>query len=133
MITDHFAEGKHFFVAKILSKNVNWAAAATTSVTQGANSNAQIAPSFEHPPPSSTLDKDIAATSSTTAASSNNNSMNFSHFFNAYGILKLLFKKRGGEFIGRFHDRYPITVKNPKTNCVSSQTFRLSLLTSILT
>ena len=24
MITAHFAEGKHFFVAKILSKNVNW-------------------------------------------------------------------------------------------------------------
>lgn len=45
------------------------------------------------------------------------NNANFSHFFNAYGILKLLFKKRGEEFIGRFHDRYPITVKNPITNC----------------
>ena len=30
MITEHFAEGKHFFVAKILSKNVNWAAASST-------------------------------------------------------------------------------------------------------
>ena len=59
MITDHFAEGKHFFVAKILSKNINWAAAATTSITQGTNSNAQIAPSFEHAPPNqSEVDKD---------------------------------------------------------------------------
>jgi len=33
MITDHFAEGKHFFVAKILSKNVNWAAATSTLTT----------------------------------------------------------------------------------------------------
>ena len=49
------------------------------------------------------------------------NNANFSHFFNAYGILKLLFKKRGEEFIGRFHDRYPITVKNPITNCVSGK------------
>ena len=65
MITDHFAEGKHFFVAKILSKNVNWAAAATTSITQGANSNAQIAPSFEHAPPNqSEIDKDNPMTGS---------------------------------------------------------------------
>ena len=68
MVTDHFAEGKHFFVAKILSKNVNWAAAATTSVTQGANSNAQIAPSFEHTPASmqEAVEKDIAAASTST-------------------------------------------------------------------
>jgi hypothetical protein len=39
MISEHFAEGKHFFVAKILSKNVNWAAATTTAVAQGANSS----------------------------------------------------------------------------------------------
>lgn len=43
--------------------------------------------------------------------------VNFSHFFNAYGILKLLFKKRESEFVGRFHERYPITAKNPITNC----------------
>ena len=41
---------------------------------------------------------------------------NHSHFFNAYSILKLIFKKRGGDFVGRFHDTYPITVKNPITN-----------------
>jgi len=38
MITDHFAEGKHFFVAKILSKNVDWTAKANTKITQGVNS-----------------------------------------------------------------------------------------------
>ena len=43
MITDHFAEGKHFFVAKILSKNVNWAAA-TTSATASPAENV-LAPS----------------------------------------------------------------------------------------
>jgi len=59
MITDHFAEGKHFFVAKILSKNVNWAAATTTPVTSGVNSSAQIAPSYDHQPPSqSEIDKE---------------------------------------------------------------------------
>ena len=31
--------------------------------------------------------------------------------------MKLLFKKRGNEFIGRFHENFPITVKNPITNC----------------
>ena len=117
MITDHFAEGKHFFVAKILSQNVNWAAAATSAITQGANTSAQIAPSVEHQPSNqSYTDKENAAIALSQA---DRNQANFSHFFNAYGILKLIFKKRGADFIGRFHDRYPITVKNPITNCVS--------------
>ena len=33
MIKDHFAEGKHFFVAKIVATNVNWTAATVTSST----------------------------------------------------------------------------------------------------
>ena len=49
MITDHFAEGKHFFVAKILSKKVNWAVASSTVTSVGANSNSQVAPSVERP------------------------------------------------------------------------------------
>jgi len=27
-----------------------------------------------------------------------------------------LFKKKGEEFVGRFHERFPITVRNPITN-----------------
>lgn len=42
--------------------------------------------------------------------------MNHSHFFSAYSILKLLFKKRSNAFVGRFHETFPITVKNPITN-----------------
>jgi len=30
--------------------------------------------------------------------------------------MKLLFKKKGEEFVGRFHEKFPITVKNPITN-----------------
>ena len=39
-----------------------------------------------------------------------------SHFFNLYGVLKLLFKKKDQNFVGRFHEKYPISVKNPITN-----------------
>jgi hypothetical protein len=42
-----------------------------------------------------------------------------SHFFNAYGIMKLIFKKKRDEFVGRFHHQFPITAKNPLTNNVS--------------
>ena len=45
--------------------------------------------------------------------------MNHSHFFSAYSILRLIFKMKGSEFVGRFHENYPITVKNPITNQVS--------------
>ena len=55
-----------------------------------------------------------AATSLDAKGPSN---VNFSHFFNAYSILKIIFKKRNNEFVGRFHERWPITAKNPKTNC----------------
>lgn len=41
---------------------------------------------------------------------------NHSHFYNAYSIIRLLFKKRNNMFVGRFHETYPITVKNPATN-----------------
>lgn len=71
MITESFAEGKHFFVAKILTKNIHEA------------------------------DPDAA---------------NHSFYYNAYSILRLLFKKKNDQFVGRFHERYPITVKNPITN-----------------
>ena len=40
-------------------------------------------------------------------------------YYNAYSILRLLFKKKNDsshEFVGRFHEVYPITVKNPSTN-----------------
>ena len=52
MITDAFAEGKHFFLAKIVNKNMN------------KNDTGQ------------------------------NEGVEHSHFFNVYGILKLLFKKK---------------------------------------
>jgi hypothetical protein len=43
-----------------------------------------------------------------------------SHFFSAYGILKLIFKKKGEHgFVGRFHDKFPISARNPITNAVS--------------
>eukprot|EP00347_Sterkiella_histriomuscorum_P005984 403354518 len=39
-----------------------------------------------------------------------------SHFFNVHGIMKLLFKKKGTEIVGRFHSKNPIQSKNPLTN-----------------
>ncbi|TNV79911.1 hypothetical protein FGO68_gene15764 [Halteria grandinella] len=39
-----------------------------------------------------------------------------SHFFNAYGIMKLIFKKRRDEIVGRFHHNHPMSAKNPLTN-----------------
>ena len=39
-----------------------------------------------------------------------------SNDFNVYTIIKLLFKKKNEEFIGRFHHLYPITAVNPLTN-----------------
>ena len=41
-----------------------------------------------------------------------------SHFFAAYGIMKLIFKKRRDEIVGRFHHEHPISAKNPLTNNV---------------
>ena len=54
MITESFAEGKHFFLAKIVNKNM----------TKGAANEGDA------------------------------DGLNHSHFFNAYSILKLLFKKK---------------------------------------
>lgn len=81
MITESFAEGKHFFVAKILTKNM--------SDNRSVDGNEDA------------------------------DSANHSFYYNAYGILKLLFRKRDELFVGRFHETYPITVKNPITNAVS--------------
>ena len=39
-----------------------------------------------------------------------------STYFNAFSILKLIFKKKGDEFIGRFNTENPITAINPLTN-----------------
>lgn len=39
-----------------------------------------------------------------------------SHFFNAYGIMKILFKKKGNDIVGRFHHIHPVSAKNPLTN-----------------
>ena len=80
MITEAFAEGKHFFVAKVTNKNMN--------KRESANEQKEI----DH-----------------------------SHFFNVYGILKLLFQKKDNQFVGRFHDKYAIVAKNPVTNSVSKQ------------
>jgi hypothetical protein len=44
------------------------------------------------------------------------NSVTHSHFFNLHAIVKLLFKKKGDEIVGRFHSKHPITSKNPLTN-----------------
>ena len=65
MITNAFAEGKHFFLAKIINKNM---------------------------------------TKSEDENEGNIDGVNHSHFFNVYGILKLLFKKKETQFVGRFHD-----------------------------
>jgi hypothetical protein len=85
MIKESFAEGKHFFVAKIVTKS-------NTTHRQGNQGRKNLFVEAQ----------------------------NHSHFFNAYGILKLLFKKKGLEFVGRFHEKFPITVKNPITNNVSN-------------
>ena len=36
--------------------------------------------------------------------------------FNIYSIVKLIFKKRGEEFVGRFHSECSVTALNPLTN-----------------
>lgn len=41
-----------------------------------------------------------------------------SHFYNAYGILALIFYKKREEVVGRFHHQHPISAKNPMTNQV---------------
>lgn len=30
--------------------------------------------------------------------------------------MKILFQRKGTEFVGRFHDKHPISSKNPLTN-----------------
>ena len=77
MIKDAFAEGKHFLLAKIQTK------------------------------------QDVSSDEKYTSA------VNHNFYYNAYGILKLLFQKKNGYFVGRFHERFPITAKNPVTNSVS--------------
>lgn len=81
MINEAFSEGKHFFVARIKSRQ---------------------------------------------AKEQGKEQVDHNHYFNAYSILKLIFKRRGTEYVGRFHDRYPITVKNPITNLVSLFSLKLS-------
>ena len=36
--------------------------------------------------------------------------------FNIYSIVKLIFKKRGEEYVGRFHSECGVTALNPLTN-----------------
>ncbi|CDW71540.1 UNKNOWN [Stylonychia lemnae] len=51
--------------------------------------------------------------------STNQKEMSFnshSHYFNLHGIMKILFKKKGDEIVGRFHAKYPSSSKNPLTN-----------------
>jgi len=47
------------------------------------------------------------------------NLQSHSHYFNVHGILKILFKKKGSEIVGRFHPKHALTSKNPLTNQVS--------------
>ena len=95
MIKDAFAEGKHFMLAKIQTKQ---------EITASNNASDTKTPTDQH-----------------------NNTVNHNFFYNAYGILKLLFQKKNGYFVGRFHERFPITAKNPVTNSVSN---KLNLLKS---
>jgi hypothetical protein len=51
--------------------------------------------------------------------STNLKEVNFSshsHYFNIHGILKILFKRKGQEIVGRFHAKHPLSSKNPLTN-----------------
>jgi hypothetical protein len=74
MIQEAFAEGKHFFVARIRSR-------------QDQSTESEVS------------------------------SKTHSHYFNAMGILKIIFQKKGADqFVGRFHDRFPISARNPVTN-----------------
>lgn len=74
MIQEAFAEGKHFFVARIRSRQDQSAESEVSCKTH-------------------------------------------SHYFNAMGILKIIFQKKGAaQFVGRFHDRFPISARNPVTN-----------------
>ena len=39
--------------------------------------------------------------------------------------MKLIFQKKGeNDFVGRFHEKFPITAKNPITNAVSNILFK---------
>lgn len=48
-------------------------------------------------------------------------SLTHSHYYNLHGIIKLLFKRKGEEIVGRFHQKHPITAKNPMTNQVRKE------------
>ena len=78
MITDHFAEGKHFFIGKILTKNASHSSVSPAPTTSNA---CQVAPSAsdrrqnERNREASQQEKEYLL------------NVNHSHFFNAYGIL----------------------------------------------
>ena len=38
------------------------------------------------------------------------------NYFNVYSIIKLIFRKKGDDFVGRFHPEFAITSINPLTN-----------------
>jgi hypothetical protein len=44
-------------------------------------------------------------------------------YFNAYSIIKLMFKKKNDEYVGRFHEKHSISAMNPLTNSVSYNSF----------
>jgi hypothetical protein len=86
MIKESFQSGKHFFLAKILSRGgVHRSLNDDSSPVKNQMGNILVEP--DH-----------------------------SHWFNAYGILKLLFQRKGDEFVGRWHEKHPIAPKNPLTN-----------------
>lgn len=86
LIKEAFAEGKHFFIARIKSRQ------AREDSAQDPASEALQEPKLHQ--------------------------IDHSHFFSAYGILKLIFQKKGQDWVGRFHDKFPVTVRNPITNQV---------------
>jgi len=61
----------------------------------------------------------ILAKLKTRSNTSKDSYQTHSHFFNVYGIMKILFKKRRDEIVGRFHPKFAISAKNPLTNQVS--------------
>ncbi len=60
----------------------------------------------------------ILAKLRTRSTSGKDSYQTHSHFFNIYGILKIIFKQRRDEVVGRFHPKYAMSAKNPLTNQV---------------
>ena len=136
LIEEAFEQGKHFFLAKTVTRRQKGIEGNAGGLNgSGTNQENSLVGMFDDQPPNADIEEIKQQMGSGYESTSKKqqqqrkqsvdfvegfeDAMNHSHFFSAYSILRLIFKMKGSEFVGRFHENYPITVKNPITNQVS--------------